>query len=108
MDANGVIAYLKAKAVRRPAAVPDIKANKDLWFKHYDENENGTLQREEVVRGLIQTFKLGQRPERMEHIRGTVEAVWPIFDTDGSGSVDKQEFLKPGDGLADTIIATLG
>lgn len=107
MDSNGVIAYLKAKAARQPTAVPDIKVNKDAWYKHYDENNNGTLQREEVVRGLIQTFKMGHDAQRMDQIRGTVEAVWPIFDTDGSGSIEREEFLKAGDGLADTIIATL-
>lgn len=107
MDANGPIAYLKAKAARQPTAVPDIKASKESWYRHYDEDSNGTLQQGEVVRGLIQTFRYGHDAGRMEQIRSTVEAVWPIFDTDGSGSIDRQEFLKPGDGLADTIIATL-
>jgi hypothetical protein len=31
--------------------------------------------------------------------------VWPMFDPDGSDSIDAGEFLAP-DGLADTIVAT--
>jgi len=37
-----------------------------------------------------------------------VQAIWAIFDDDGSGSIERNEFLKPGEGLADTILATLG
>ena len=40
-------------------------------------------------------------------MRGTIEAVWCIFDEDGSGCIERDEFLRPGDGLADTIIATV-
>jgi hypothetical protein len=36
-----------------------------------------------------------------------VEAVWGIFDPDGSGAIDRQEFLMP-DGLAETIVASAG
>lgn len=105
---TGLVAYFRSKATLRQNAVPDIKSNKEAWYAHYDENNNGTLQMDEVVRGLIQTFKLGHDSERMQQICGTVEAVWPIFDTDGSGSIEKAEFLRPGDGLADTIVATIG
>ena len=38
----------------------------------------------------------------------TVQAIWSIFDTDGSGSIERGEFLRPNEGLADTILATLG
>ena len=40
-------------------------------------------------------------------MRSTIDAIWPIFDTDGNGSIDRDEFLQPGDGLADTIIAEM-
>ena len=35
-------------------------------------------------------------------MRNTVDAIWPVFDSDGSGSIEQIEFLLPGDGLADT------
>ena len=39
-------------------------------------------------------------------MRGTIDAMWPIFDTDNSGSIEMDEFVHP-DGLANTIIATM-
>jgi hypothetical protein len=47
-------------------------------------------------------------PHQVAEMRGTVQAIWPIFDTDGSGSIERGEFLRPNEGLADTILATLG
>ena len=38
-------------------------------------------------------------------MRQVVAAVWPMFDPDGSESIDRAEFLDR-DGLADTGIAT--
>jgi hypothetical protein len=37
---------------------------------------------------------------------GVVAAVWTVFDTDGSGEIDRQEFVNT-DGLADAIIANM-
>lgn len=34
----------------------------------------------------------------VQSIRSTIDAVWCLFDTDGSGSVDREEFLRPGEG----------
>ena len=39
-------------------------------------------------------------------MRGTIDAIWPVFDPDGSNSIDKAEFLA-AEGLANTIIATV-
>ena len=104
----GLINYLREKARPVNISVPDIKKDKHAWYNHYDEDKNGSLQQDEVVRGLIQTFRFGHDPQRMQAIKQTVQAVWCIFDNDGSGSIEKDEFLRAGDGLADTIIATLG
>jgi hypothetical protein len=38
-------------------------------------------------------------------MRQVVEAVWGMFDPDGSNSISSAEFLAP-DGLADTLVAT--
>ena len=35
-----------------------------------------------------------------------VRAVWAIFDSDGSGEIDREEFASR-DGLADSIIASM-
>ena len=60
------------------------------------------------MRALLKTFRMTTDPARVQMMRGTIDAVWPIFDDDGSGSVDREEFLRPNEGLADTIVATLG
>ena len=39
-------------------------------------------------------------------MRSTLTSIWGIFDTDGSGQIERQEFLQ-ADGLADTIAATV-
>ena len=44
--------------------------------------------------------------EHGRQMRELVSAVWPLFDLDGTGRVSQQEFLRPGDGLADAIIAS--
>ena len=46
-------------------------------------------------------------PPQVQMMRNSIDAVWCVFDDDGSGSIERDEFLRPGDGLADTIIATV-
>ena len=74
---------------------------------------SGTLEKGEVVRALVKTLcapgegvDVPPDVRSIQTMRSTIDAIWPIFDTDGSGSIERLEFLKPADGLADTIIAT--
>ena len=67
--------------------------------RYWDEDENGSLDKEEVTRALLKTLGLTSDQERVQQMRAAVEAIWPIFDTDGSQSIDRDEFLKAGDGL---------
>ena len=48
-----------------------------------------------------------RNPPQVQMMRNSIDAVWCVFDDDGSGSIERDEFLRPGDGLADTIIATV-
>ena len=76
-------------------------------YDYWDEDRSGSLEQEEVVRALLKTLQLTTDQERVAEMRSTVAAIWPIFDADGSGSIDRAEFLAPGDGLADTIVAQM-
>ena len=58
------------------------------------------------VRALIKTYSLASDLGQVRQMRELVSAVWPLFDLDGTGRVSQQEFLRPGDGLADAIIAS--
>ena len=45
--------------------------------------------------------------EGIASLRENLRAVWCAFDTDNSGAIDRQEFMLPNDGLADTVLATM-
>jgi len=87
--------------------VPDIRSNRNGWFAHFDYDNSHSLDKEEIVRGLVKTLNQSSDAEQVRTVRGVVDAVWPIFDSDGSGSIGKSEFLAPETGLADTIIASM-
>ena len=59
------------------------------------------------MRALVKTLRLSTDAASVQQMRSTIDAIWGIFDTDGSGTTERREFLQ-ADGLADTIVATLG
>jgi len=90
----------------RKREVPSIVNDPTAWFAFWDFDDSGALDKEEVVRALIKTFKLGRDDVRKaQDMRAVVNATWGLFDPDGSGSVDRREFLMR-DGLAETIVAS--
>eukprot|EP00281_Chroomonas_sp_CCMP1168_P009241 CAMPEP_0206272876 /NCGR_PEP_ID=MMETSP0047_2-20121206/34258_1 /ASSEMBLY_ACC=CAM_ASM_000192 /TAXON_ID=195065 /ORGANISM="Chroomonas mesostigmatica_cf, Strain CCMP1168" /LENGTH=249 /DNA_ID=CAMNT_0053701859 /DNA_START=68 /DNA_END=818 /DNA_ORIENTATION=- len=105
---RGLLAYIKREFPRSEAAgIPDIRTDREGWFRYWDYDKSGTLELDEIVRALIKTFKLSEDHSRIESMREMVTAVWAIFDTDGSGGIDTEEFSRPGDGLADSITASM-
>jgi Ca2+-binding EF-hand superfamily protein len=104
---GGVLPYLRR---HYPGAVPeeppDIRANPRSWFEYWDEDHSGALAKEEVIRALIKTFHIHEVPE-LRALSDVVSAVWCIFDDDGSGEIDEEEFLRR-DGLCETLVASLG
>jgi hypothetical protein len=86
---------------------PSLAAAPDRWFRHWDEDGDGTLDKDEVTRALVKTFQLRDDLRQVREIRGVVDAVWSLFDADGDGRVDRNEFLAR-DGLAETIVASVG
>ena len=81
-------------------------AGQEGWFAWVDEDGSGELSQGEVVRGLVKSFNLSRDLAKNEELKTTVANVWCMFDEDGSGEIDREEFTKPGDGLADSIIAS--
>ena len=103
----GMVEYAKNMMPRgADAPIPDIKRFARQWFLHFDEDGGGTLSKGEVTRALIKTFRQPEDPEKYQQLRETVSAIWGMFDDDGSGEIDTDEFTAR-DGLADTIVATL-
>ena len=48
------------------APIPDIMSDREGWFRHFDGDGRGLTQ-EEVVRGLIKTYRLGTDSEQVGH-----------------------------------------
>jgi len=98
-------------AVRAPqqeqgSGCPQLHLDKRGWFAHWDTDDSGVLEREEVVRGLAKAFR-SDIPARIckkrLRMRCIVEQMWPLVDFDGNDRIALDEFCKPG-GLADLIL----
>jgi Ca2+-binding EF-hand superfamily protein len=86
---QGLAAYVRQafeKSRRHSDHIPDIAADKEAWYRYWDEDNSGELDKEEVVRALLKTFRMTSDQERVTQMRSTIDAVWPIFDDDGSGA----------------------
>ena len=66
----------------------------------------GALSQEQLVRALIKTYGLSADLAGVRQMREMVAAVWAVFSVDGS-NVTKEDFLRPAEGLCDSIIAGL-
>jgi len=92
----------KATNYRMSVGKPPTLSHGREWFSHYDTTRNKALSQEEVVSGIIETFKIKSGTEKAV-VRDTVEHAWPIFDDDYSGEIDLWEFLVKG-GFHDFLI----
>lgn len=106
---NGLAAYVRDNFPRaNERAPPSIQGDKRAWFMFWDEDHSGALEKEEVVRAVIKSLRLSTDQTRVQQMRQTIDAIWPIFDCDGSGSIEMGECTRPAEGLIDTIIASGG
>jgi len=114
---GGLVASIASGQLFSPQALstgqspPLDLSNKMAWFDYWDSplaggDNSGTLDKEEVIRGLLKTLRITSDAAHVTQMRSTLDAVWCIFDTDGSGTIERGEFLQ-ADGLADTVVATL-
>lgn len=86
--------------------IPCIIKDRNGWFDHFDEAGVGSLDQEELVRALIKTNHLATDLAQVREVRELVSAVWGLF-ADGTMPITRETFLRPGEGLADAIIAAL-
>lgn len=85
---------------------PDLGIDKQAWFMFWDSDGSGSLEQQEIVRGLVKSFKsdlptvLFSKKLRMRYV---VDEMWPLIDTDANGRITLDEFCRP-EGLADLIL----
>jgi Ca2+-binding EF-hand superfamily protein len=103
---EGLLEYVKQNFIRMEerAPPPNICRDKRAWFEYFDDDKSGELSQEEVGRALIKSFGLENKLSEIASMKETVACCWAIFDPDGSGEIDMDEFLN-NDGIADAIIA---
>ena len=89
------------KAVHAPP-VSDKKA----WFEFFDEDKSGYLDQDEVFRGIVKSQDFSEDLEKVRHLQESIEVLWVICDSDGSGFIELEEFLVAG-GLADQLVEML-
>ena len=85
----------------------EAEASKRAWFAYWDEDSSGALDRGELVRALVKTFMLGKGVQQIRNMTETLTTLWALFDDDGSGTIEIDEFLRPNTGLADTVLAQM-
>ena len=104
----GLLVYVRAhfaRIKREPPPELNIR-NLEIWFTYWDEDGNGSLEKEEILRALIKTFKLSSTPARLKEMREMLDVLWPLFDSDGSGEVELGEFIAR-DGLGESLCASM-
>ncbi|GMI28166.1 hypothetical protein TeGR_g674 [Tetraparma gracilis] len=105
--ATGPLAFLLSNYLRTESTPPPplTPSTKRAFFLFYDYDSGGTLCKAEVCRALIKTFSLSSSNAKVREMTATLDGVWCVFDPDGSGEIDVEEFVAEG-GLADAIIAS--
>jgi hypothetical protein len=103
---GGLLMYVRSHFARKRRASPPLLSMSNLedFFTYWDEDGNGTLELEEIVRAVVKTLKLS--PSTISFVRDYLKSIWPQVDPDNSGEVDLQEF-KQRDGLGEMLVASL-
>ncbi|CAE8594290.1 unnamed protein product, partial [Polarella glacialis] len=106
-ESKGLLKFVRDSFLRssEDGVVPDLRKDREAWFRYWDEDNSGVLEFEEVLRAFAKSFHIDLAG--VEALRESLQAVWGIFDSDNSGAVDRREFMLPYDGLADTVLATM-
>jgi len=107
MAEHGLVSYAR-KFLPKPldySKIPDIRREKRKWFLFWDEDKNGRLSKEEVIRALLKTLRRDSSPSSII-LRDVVKALWSDFDRNDSQDIDVGEFCDK-DGLYETVLAEI-
>eukprot|EP00904_Undaria_pinnatifida_P012786 jgi/Undpi1/8638/HiC_scaffold_25.g11103.m1 len=101
---NGLVPFLEESLnnlrERVNTVLPDLHAEPAEWFRFWDEDESGSLERPEIVRALVKSIpELSGRDESW--LLGTFASIWGLIDPDGDGK--RRGLLSRGGGGADAL-----
>lgn len=101
---SGLLQYVKQQFARAEGKEPPALsfANREAFFLFWDQDGNGTLEKEEIIRAVIKTLRLDV--SKSTAIRDYLNTIWPLIDPDNSGEIDLKEFCQR-DGLGEQLIA---
>jgi len=87
--------------------LPDVDSDPRGWFEYWDVDNNGTMDREEIIRALIRTFCVtavsGPQMEYAHEVRSMVHTIWRDLSYSPFDEVTFEEFIKPY-GVADQFL----
>lgn len=86
--------------------IPSLETHPDQWFRHWDVDNSGTLELEEIVRAFMRNFCVSAKGEplytRAFEIRLLAQVTWEELGFHPLDSIDFETFMEPG-GFADTF-----
>jgi len=77
--------------------IPDIRADKQVWFRHFDSDNSGCMDLHELKTAFVKTFPAAD--DNM--VEALLIAVWP-----GGPSISLETFMREN-GVCDTIVAQM-
>ena len=85
---------------------PLLSSDRSGWFRFWDEDGSGTLEKREIYRALVKTFDLSRDYDAIRTLKETLNTIWNIFDCNKDGALSFDEFVAT-DGFGETLSASL-
>eukprot|EP00971_Amphidinium_carterae_P097738 1934169-Amphidinium_carterae.1 len=87
--------------------LPDIDSDPRGWFEYWDVDNNGAMDRDEIIRALIRTFCVqsvsGPQMDYAHEVRSMVHTIWRDINYSPFDEIPFTEFIKPY-GVADQFL----
>ena len=80
------------------SGLPPTSCHLNDWFNYLDIDRSGKLDKEELVNALQNILQHSD----IESLRKIVEDIFPVFDPNGDGLIDREEFIA-SEGLGESL-----
>lgn len=109
---NGLQAWILASLVRNSCVPlshmpPNLERNPREWFEHWDDDDSGALEKDEILRALARTFCITEDgapiPRRAMEMKDMVDSLWVALGYLPIDSISFREFARPF-GIMDQVL----